>query len=117
MLSNRGKGVGLRLGAKKSGCTGFSYVVDYADEIEANNVVFESKGVTVVVDKEQLALLIQLTSCRTLEDINKLDVDIFFERLNLDENLSPNRHVGVYAIVELMKKEARGLVKQQSNVA
>ena len=64
-----------------------------------------------------LALLIQLTSGKTLEDINKLDVDVFFERLNLDENLSSNRHVEVYAIVELMKQQARELVKQQSNVA
>lgn len=61
MLTNRGKGVGLRLGAKKSGCTGFAYVVDYADEIEDNDVVFDTKGITVVVDKEQLALLDGMT--------------------------------------------------------
>ncbi len=54
MLQQRGKGLGLRLGTKKSGCTGFAYVVDYADEITDDDVVFESQGITVVVDKDNL---------------------------------------------------------------
>ena len=54
MLEKRGQGLGLRLGTKKSGCTGFSYVVDYADDSSENDVVFESHGVKVVVDKQSL---------------------------------------------------------------
>jgi iron-sulfur cluster assembly protein len=54
MLEKRGQGMGLRLGTKKSGCTGFSYVVDYADDSSENDVVFESHGVKVVVDKQSL---------------------------------------------------------------
>ena len=54
MLEKRGQGIGLRLGTKKSGCTGFSYVVDYADDSGENDVVFESHGVKVVVDKQSL---------------------------------------------------------------
>ena len=54
MLQKRGQGMGLRLGTKKSGCTGFSYVVDYADDSSENDVVFESHGVKVVVDKPSL---------------------------------------------------------------
>lgn len=54
MLKKRGKGLGLRLGTKKSGCTGFAYVVDYADEVCSGDVFFESQGITVVVDKESL---------------------------------------------------------------
>lgn len=54
MLAKRGHGIGLRLGTKVSGCTGFAYVVDYADEIDEHDVVFESQGVKVVVDEKSL---------------------------------------------------------------
>jgi len=54
MLGKRGNGIGLRLGTRKSGCTGFAYVVDYADEVTDEDIVFESHGVKVVVDKKSL---------------------------------------------------------------
>jgi iron-sulfur cluster assembly protein len=57
MLDKRGHGLGLRLGTRKSGCSGFAYVVDYADEIGTDDVVFESQGVKVVVDKGSLPAL------------------------------------------------------------
>ncbi len=53
-LSNRGRGIGLRLGVKKTGCSGFAYVVNYADEVGAGDVVFEGQGVKVIVDAESL---------------------------------------------------------------
>jgi len=56
-LDARGKGVGLRLGITKTGCSGYSYVINYADEVDAADVVFEEKGVTVIVDPEALALI------------------------------------------------------------
>lgn len=57
MITKRGSGIGLRLSTKKSGCTGFSYVVDYADKIDDDDSVFESHGVNVIVDADSLNLL------------------------------------------------------------
>lgn len=54
MIAKRGRGLGLRISTKKSGCTGFAYEVDYADEIGAYDSVFETLGVKVVVDKDSL---------------------------------------------------------------
>jgi iron-sulfur cluster assembly protein len=56
-LEQRGNGVGLRLGIKKTGCSGFAYVVNYADEIKPDDSVFEALGVKVVVDPSSLPLI------------------------------------------------------------
>lgn len=57
MLQQRGTGIGLRLGTKASGCSGFEYVVDYADEIDDKDEVFDCHGVKVVVDRGSLPYL------------------------------------------------------------
>lgn len=57
MLAKRGTGVGLRVGTRKAGCSGFLYEVDYADNIKDDDVVFESHGVKVIVDKQSLTHL------------------------------------------------------------
>ena len=54
MIERRGRGLGLRVGTKKSGCTGWAYVVDYADDLDEGDLVFESHGVKVVVDEASL---------------------------------------------------------------
>ena len=56
-----------------------------------------------------LALLIELMSGRTPVDVEAMDIDGLFEELQLAEHLSPNRHFGIYAIVELMKSQARAV--------
>jgi cysteine desulfuration protein SufE len=59
--------------------------------------------------KGVLALLIELLSARTAAEIEQTDIDSLFDKLKLAENLSPNRHFGIYAIVNLMKAQAKAL--------
>lgn len=56
-LIERGSGEGLRLGVRKSGCSGWAYVVDFADQINADDCVFEDRGVKIVVQKDSLPIL------------------------------------------------------------
>ncbi|RTZ62690.1 MAG: iron-sulfur cluster assembly protein IscA [Aquificaceae bacterium] len=56
-LENRGKGVGLRLGVKTHGCSGMAYVMEFADEIDEHDSVFESHGVKLIVDPKSLVYL------------------------------------------------------------
>jgi iron-sulfur cluster assembly protein len=56
-LSKRGGGLGLRLGVRKSGCSGYSYVLDYVDAPSENDTVFEFHGVKVIIDSEHLPYL------------------------------------------------------------
>lgn len=56
-IDRRGKGVGLRLAVKTSGCSGLAYALEFADEATPDDFSFESKGVTVFVDPKSLAFL------------------------------------------------------------
>jgi iron-sulfur cluster assembly protein len=56
-LTKRGHGVGLRLGVRRTGCSGYAYVIDYADAVNADDVVFDDAGVKVIVDNKSLGLI------------------------------------------------------------
>ncbi len=56
-LHNRGKGFGVRLGVKTSGCSGLAYVLEFVDDPEEDDEVFEDRGVKVVIDKKSLVYL------------------------------------------------------------
>jgi iron-sulfur cluster assembly protein len=56
-LDKRGHGVGLRVGVKKTGCSGYAYVIEYADSIDSDDAVFEDGGVKVIVDAKSLKLI------------------------------------------------------------
>lgn len=56
-MEQRGKGVGLRLAVKTTGCSGMAYVMEYADVIEDDDVVFDDRGVKVLVSPKSLVYL------------------------------------------------------------
>jgi iron-sulfur cluster assembly protein len=56
-MAKRGKGVGVRLGVKTTGCSGLAYKLEFADEIRPEDVTFESNGVRVLIDPKSLAYL------------------------------------------------------------
>ncbi|MFI8416615.1 iron-sulfur cluster assembly protein IscA [Serratia sp. NPDC078593] len=56
-LDNRGKGLGLRLGVRTSGCSGMAYVLEFVDEMNDDDIIFEDKGVKVIIDGKSLVYL------------------------------------------------------------
>lgn len=56
-LQNRGKGIGLRLGVKTSGCSGMAYVLEFVDETNDEDQVFEDHGIKVIIDPKSLIYL------------------------------------------------------------
>ena len=69
-LTNRGSGIGLRIGITTTGCNGFAYVINYADELNDDDVVFDARGVQVIVDS------------KSLEVIDGTEVDFIKEGIN-----------------------------------
>ena len=57
MVTKRGTGIGLRIGVTKSGCSGYSYALDYAETLADNDIVIEQDGVKVVVDQDSMPML------------------------------------------------------------
>lgn len=70
-LSKRGKGVGLRLGVRTSGCSGMAYKLEFADEIDNGDVRFDSGGVTVLVDPKSLPYIDGMELDYTREGLNE----------------------------------------------
>ena len=56
-LTRRGKGVGVRLGVKTTGCSGLAYKLEYVDEAAPEDVLFEDRGVKVLVDPKSMAYI------------------------------------------------------------
>lgn len=93
---------------KVKGCMSQVWVSPYRDESNPNLIHYHADCDTSII-KGVLAILVQLVDGKTAESIDQLDIDKIFTGLKLDEHLSPNRHVGVYGIVEQMKRQVREL--------
>ena len=70
-MSKRGKGVGVRLGVRTTGCSGLAYQLEYVDELTPEDVVFEGHGVKVLVDPKSLAYINGTTLDYVREGLNE----------------------------------------------
>ncbi|MBI5435648.1 MAG: iron-sulfur cluster assembly protein IscA [Nitrosomonadales bacterium] len=70
-LAKRGKGVGLRVGVRTSGCSGMSYKLEFADEVGDDDLQFTSGGVTILVDPKSLAYVDGMELDYTREGLNE----------------------------------------------
>jgi cysteine desulfuration protein SufE len=89
-------------------CMSKVYVVAEPVPDQAGKIRFRGDCDTAII-KGVLGLLIDLLSYRSLDEIHIMDVDGLFKRLQLEEHLSPSRHVGIYAIVDKMIERAEAL--------
>lgn len=71
-LAKRGSGLGLRVGVRKSGCSGYMYTMDYADEVGEDDAVFEEHGAKVVVSRGDLEVLDGTTLDFRAEGLNRM---------------------------------------------
>ncbi|MFC0117609.1 iron-sulfur cluster assembly protein IscA [Pseudoalteromonas xiamenensis] len=70
-LKNRGKGVGLRVGVKTTGCSGLAYVLEFVDEVAEDDEVFELKDVKIIVDAKSLVYIDGTELDYTREGLNE----------------------------------------------
>jgi iron-sulfur cluster assembly protein len=70
-LAKRGKGSGLRLGVKTTGCSGLAYILEVFDEVDPQDVVFEQDGVKIIIDPKSLVYLDGTELDYTREGLNE----------------------------------------------
>ncbi len=70
-LANRGKGIGLRLGVKTTGCSGMAYTLEFVDEAKPEDTTFECQGVKVIVDPKSLVYIDGTELDYTKEGLNE----------------------------------------------
>ncbi|NEX20342.1 SufE family protein [Thiorhodococcus mannitoliphagus] len=89
-------------------CMSLVHVAAEPDPSQSGRLLYQGDCDTAII-KGVVALLVGLLSNKTPAEIEDIDVDGLFKGLQLEEHLSPNRHVGVYAIVNKMKGQAQAV--------
>ena len=79
-LERRGRGLGIRVGVKTTGCSGLAYVMEFVDKLEEHDVVFEDKGAKVIIDNKSIVYFEELTI-----DYQKRGLNEGFEFINSAE--------------------------------
>lgn len=79
-LLNRGKGLGIRVGVKTTGCSGLAYVMEFVDEIEEHDTVVEDKGAKIIIDAKSIVYFDEFTI-----DYQKHGLNEGFEFINSAE--------------------------------
>jgi len=97
-------------------CMSQVWVYAQPDPQIPQNIHFQGDCDTSII-KGVVALLIKLSKGKTPQEFIDLDIDHLFEGLKLADHLSPNRHVGIYAIVDVMKSQAAQLINTGANTA
>ncbi|WP_295434156.1 SufE family protein [uncultured Thiodictyon sp.] len=87
-------------------CMSLVHLAPHPDAASPPRLHFTGDCDTAII-KGVVALLVQLYSGKTAAQIEATDAEALFEGLHLEEHLSPNRHVGVYAIVEKLRRQAQ----------
>ena len=90
-------------------CMSTVFVTAREDPEDPSRIQYHGYCDTAII-RGVVALLVNLCSGKTPEDVVEMDIDGLFEGLHLEEHLSPNRHVGVYAIVGKMKAQAQAFL-------
>ena len=70
-LTKRGKGIGIRIGVRTTGCSGLGYILEYVDQVNPDDVVFTSNDVNLYVDPKSLAYLDGMTMDWKREGLNE----------------------------------------------
>lgn len=70
-ISSRGKGLGIRLGVRTTGCSGMAYVLEFVDDIDESDSVFEDRDITVVIDPKSMVYLDGTELDYTREGLNE----------------------------------------------
>ena len=70
-LVTRGKGLGLRVKVRTTGCSGYAYVLEFVDELNDDDTVFDSNGIKIIVDKKSLVMIDGTELDYTTEGLNE----------------------------------------------